>query len=410
MKIIFLSHLYPRTRRDEYLKNSKAGLAAAADAHQYAIALGLNEVCDDFTIVNVPALFYYPFRYKKCRIPDEVITENGLTIHNVGYNLLMEYTFISQYRGMVDTLKNVINQSNDKDVYIVVYGIKSPALKAALKMKSVYSNLNIKVSEIIPDLPQDVNTHGSMLSSALSLLRYSYNRPATHYFKQIDSFVLLTDFMKEVVGCAPEKYIVSEGIYEEAVTKRIPHQEDSDTFTIFYGGMLYEKFGIMNLVNAFCSINNPKMRLQLCGYGDCVERVKELSKTDYRIQYLGVVSRDEVLDLQSKASLLVNPRVPDGNPFTRYSFPSKTMEYLASATPTLIYQLEGIPEEYYKYCYSLDSNHTTVNDLTSIILSIHNTPVAERLELGRAARKFILEEKNQLIAGKQILELLKRTI
>lgn len=410
MKVIFLSHLYPRTRRDEYLKNSKAGLAAAADAHQYAIALGLNEVCDDFTIVNVPALFYYPFRYKKCRIPNEVIKENGLTIHNVGYNLLMEYTFISQYRGMVSTLKRIIKETDDSDIYIVVYGIKAPALRAALRMKQLFPDRNVKVSEIIPDLPQDVNTHGSLLSSALSLLRYSYNRPATHYFNRIDSFVLLTDFMKEVVGCTPDKYIVSEGIYEETVTKRIPHQEDPNTFTIFYGGMLYEKFGIMNLVNAFSSINNPKMRLQLCGYGDCVERVKDLSKTDSRIQYLGVVSRDEVLDLQSKASLLVNPRIPDGNPFTRYSFPSKTMEYFASATPTLIYQLEGIPEEYYKYCYSLDKNHTCVNDLIGMILNIVNTPVTERLELGKKARKFILEEKNQLIAGKQIFEHLKRTI
>ena len=58
MKIIFLSHFYPRCRRDEYFSKSKVGLAAAADVHQYAIALGLNTICDDFEIVTVHGLGY----------------------------------------------------------------------------------------------------------------------------------------------------------------------------------------------------------------------------------------------------------------------------------------------------------------------------------------------------------------
>jgi glycosyltransferase involved in cell wall biosynthesis len=215
--------------------------------------------------------------------------------------------------------------------------------------------------------------------------------------------------MKEVVKCSSDKYIVSEGIYEEQVTKRIPHQEDPSTFTLFYGGMLYEKFGIMNLVNAFHSIADANMKLQLCGYGDCVDRVKELSKKDTRIQYLGVVNRDKVLELQSRASLLVNPRIPDGNPFTRYSFPSKTMEYFASGTPTLLYQLDGIPHEYYQYCYSLDAKHTSIADLANKILEIKRMPVEERVGLAQKARTFVLEKKNPRIEAERICELLSRT-
>ncbi len=402
MKLIYLSHFYPKSRIDYYLSKSRAGLAAAADAHQYAIALGLNEYSTDLEIINVPALFYFPLRYKKFRHKGEYIEENGLTIHNLSFNLMMEYTFISQYRNTKRKLLDIVRNSKD-DIYIIVYGIKQQLMHAAIDVKNQFPD-RIKLCDIIPDLPEDVNTHGNIVSSLISVVRNRFNRPASEYFKYFDKYVLLTKYMKEVVGCKEGSYIVSEGIYEEKVSKRIEHQENSTTFTIFYGGMLYEKFGIKNLVDAVFSIDNPSIRLQLCGFGDCTDYIKEISRKDSRIQHLGVLSRAEVLNLQSKASLLVNPRIPDGNPFTRYSFPSKTMEYFGSGTPTLLYQLEGIPGEYYKYCYSLDSKHIDTQSLSDKIIEIIDTPVKERLELASSARQFVIDKKNYKIVGKQIFD------
>ena len=216
--------------------------------------------------------------------------------------------------------------------------------------------------------------------------------------------------MRDVVSCNEEQYIVSEGVYEESVTKRPIHVENEKGFVIFYGGMLHERFGVKRLIDVFHSIDNPDMRLQLCGYGDCVDYVKKLSNLDTRIEYLGVVDRERVLTLQAEASLLINPRIPDDNPFTRYSFPSKTMEYFASATPSLIYELDGIPKEYFNHCYHLDSLHTDSNSLRDKILEIYNIPIDERLQLGLNAREFVIKYKNPIIAGKQILELLERTL
>ena len=407
MKIILLSHFYPRCKRDYYLSRSRAGLSAAADAHQYAIALGLQSCSDSFEIVNLPAVSHFPIRYKDICQKSEDIEENGLKIHNVGYNNIIEYQFVSRCVNAKRALDRIIKNS-EEPIYIVVYGINFAINKAAVDIKHKYPN-KVKLCDIIPDLPQDVNTHGSIVSRLLSIIRSLYFKPTEEYFPEFDSYVLLTDYMKEVVNCSPDKYIVSEGIYEEQVTKRIPHQEDPESFVLFYGGMLYEKFGIMNLVKAFRSITNENMKLQLCGYGDCVDRVVELSKIDKRIQYLGVIDRDKVLELQSKASLLINPRIPDGNPFTRYSFPSKTMEYFASGTPTLLYRLEGIPDEYYDYCYSLDAEHTSSVDLANKIIDISKIKVNERLGLAQRARTFVLEKKTPKIAARMICELLSRT-
>lgn len=407
MKVIFLSHFYPRSRRDYYFSRSKTGLSAAADAHQYALALGLSRVCDNLEIVNLPAVSHFPIRYKDLSQKREEINENGLHIINVGYNNLIEYQHISRTISAKKELEKIVRET-EEPIYILEYGINFAIVKAAVDLKLKYPE-RIKLCMMIPDLPQDVNTHGKFTSSLLVFLHGLYFRTTEDSFKYFDTFVLLTDQMKEVVGC-DSNYIVSEGIYEEEVTRRIPHKEPQSEFIIFYGGMMYEKFGIMNLVNAFHSIDNPTFRLQLCGYGDCVDRVVELSGKDKRIQYLGVLTRDEVLRYQSQASLLVNPRIPDGNIFTKYSFPSKTLEYFASGTPSLIYQLEGIPKEYFNYCYSLDKDHTDIISLANKINEIANTPSNERLNLASQARSFVIENKNSISEATKIFELLRKTI
>ena len=41
----------------------------------------------------------------------------------------------------------------------------------------------------------------------------------------------------------------------------------------------------------------------------------------------------------------MNPRSADAE-YTKYSFPSKTIEYLATGVPVVMNRLPGIPEEY----------------------------------------------------------------
>ena len=55
--------------------------------------------------------------------------------------------------------------------------------------------------------------------------------------------------------------------------------------------------------------------------------------------------------MQHKATILVNPRTSEGE-FTKYSFPSKTMEYLLAGRCVVVNRLPGIPEEYYQYVYT----------------------------------------------------------
>ena len=90
----------------------------------------------------------------------------------------------------------------------------------------------------------------------------------------------------------------------------------------------------------------------------------------------------------------------------KYSFPSKTMEYLASGTPTLLYRLPGIPDEYFNYCFVVDG--LGIKALQVKIEEVLNLS-HEDLELtGKRARDFILKQKNPIQQCKKIFQLIQK--
>lgn len=62
--------------------------------------------------------------------------------------------------------------------------------------------------------------------------------------------------------------------------------------------------------------------------------IRKYEKIDNRNKYFRVVPNQAVAEEELKATLLVNLR-PSNEEFTKYSFPSKNMEYMVLGTPTL---------------------------------------------------------------------------
>ena len=112
-----------------------------------------------------------------------------------------------------------------------------------------------------------------------------------------------------------------------------------------------------------------------------------------------------MLALQRQATILVNPR-RNTEEFTKYSFPSKTMEYLAAGVPVVAYKLDGIPDEYDDYLNYVPDN--TPKSLAYLISEICKKSPEEREEMGRRARAFVHDEKNAVKQAQRILDLLSQ--
>ena len=402
--ICFLGGVFPIQIKKEIEKHSKGCIQYAADALQKALIEGLAVHYNEISIVNLPFVSSFPKYYRRILIPkckiwcgfrDKAIAR-GESLSYINVPLIK---IISKEKKAYYALKKWGRNTKEQKI-IVIYSIHSPLIKAAVRYKNKIDKTT-RIILIVPDLPEFMNSRSGML---LKILKSIDGKRLQSLYDYIDGFVLLTEYMKEKLPVGSKPYTVIEGVFQPSNTEVKSSQARK---TIFYGGTLAKRYGIMNLVNAFIKIKRPDVILEICGAGDASEEICALMKQHGNISYVGQLPRDEVLQKQQSATLLVNPRTPEGE-FTRYSFPSKTMEYLASGVPTLLYKLPGIPEEYYSYCYSL--SELGVDALAAKIEEIVSLPEEDLIYMGKKAKAFVYKEKNPEVQCMKIVDLINKVI
>lgn len=221
----------------------------------------------------------------------------------------------------------------------------------------------------------------------------------------IDSYVLLTEEMKEVLNVGDKPYTIVEGILNSNAISTCTH--DTKKRIIFYSGTLDLEFGIDVLLEAFSQISDTNIELWICGSGNAEQLVIKAAKGDKRITFWGYCSYEKVKELREQSSVLVNPRNCKGE-FTRYSFPSKTIEYLSSGIPVVMYKLEGIPKEYDEYIYYVQGNNSIA--LRDKLLEVLELSDDAREKIGKKAQEFILLKKNDKFQVKKILDMIRKEI
>lgn len=397
--LLFLTGLFPNEIRSELVKNSKSNTQFAADALQWSFVEGLTNYYDNLRLLNFPFIGSYPTLYKTPFLKSVSLgTNNGFHGENIGYFNLIAVKNISIYRLAKKHITKWAKQT-DGEKCILIYSAFLPFLKAAISVKEELGNL--KLFLILPDLPQFMGGPSNGLYRAFKKFT---NGRLQECFKQMDGFVLLSKFMIDLLPIGSKPWTVVEGIYDDRRDSFLPTKSAGSEKIILYTGTLARRYGILALLQAFKLIKNTNYLLVICGDGDTKEDINLAAENDKRIIYKGSIDRSEVLKMQRQASLLINPRTPEGE-FTKFSFPSKTMEYMASGVPTLLYKLPGIPDEYYNYCFSLEN--ISVSALTDKIIEILNLDPAVLAEKGRAARQFILDNKNPEKQCKKIFELIE---
>lgn len=173
------------------------------------------------------------------------------------------------------------------------------------------------------------------------------------YVSSFNRYVLLTSQMNERVNPKGKPHIVMEALCDLSMSgQNVQIEEKVSPRTVIYAGGIHERYGLKMLAESFVKADIPDARLAYYGSGSYVEEYKKLCAAHPNLEYRGVAPNEEIVEEELKASLLVNPR-PTTEEFTKYSFPSKNMEYMASGTPLLTTKLPGMPEDYYPHVYFL---------------------------------------------------------
>ena len=401
MNITLLFGIFPPNKYNFFVENSKGNTQYAADALQKSIIHGFSYTDMNVSIINLPYIGSYPKRYSILKIhsfPFE-FDINGKTIQgwNVGFLNLLGYKFLSRYFHARKALLR--HHVKNEDDVIIIYAIGTPFLKAVADLKKKYPRT--KVILIVPDLPEFMSSKKGAVRNLIEKINI---RVLNRLYKFVDGYVLLSKHMTERLPINNKPWVVVEGIYNPKDFVKENNAVKNENYILYTGTLAY-RYGVMNLVKAFCNIPNKDIQLIICGDGDAKDEIIKFSQKDTRIVFKGLVKRAEALKLQQEAMLLVNPRTPEGE-FTKFSFPSKTMEYLGSGVPTLLYRLPGIPKEYYDYCISLSD--ISQDALTNKLIEIVEMDRDELSTLGSSARQFILENKNPREQVRKILDLIDR--
>jgi glycosyltransferase involved in cell wall biosynthesis len=402
MKVLFLGGIFDKDMENEILHKSKSTVHYAANKLQWNLIDGLLKLYYiKLQLLSAPLIGSFPRDYKDVIIREKETTYNGVaTCKFVKFSNIWGYRNISRKNHLIKAIK-LFAADNEKNKVIIVYSPHTPFLQAAVYAKK--KDPSIHISLIVPDLPQFMNLNNKRTLLYDLLKKYDvevFNRNSRY----VDSFVLLTDQMKEILNVHKRPYIVLEGVVNlEHLSEKT--EEDDNQKYIVYTGTLNEKFGVVNLIKAFHKLDVQDIRLKICGRGDSEDIIREYACKDSRIDFLGQLANDEAVELQNRATILVNPR-QNNEEFTKYSFPSKNMEYLLTGKPVIAYKLDGIPHEYDNFFFYVESD--TIEALTNTMLRVLSMTEDERREFGKKGREFVLKEKNNYSASRKIIEMIQK--
>lgn len=403
MKVLFLGGVFSNVMEPGIINNTKSGAVQyAANKFQWSLIDGLSNIEDiDLEILSAPFVGTFPKEYKNIYINSHnEIIENEIKSSYVSFINIWGIRNYFRKASLIKKIADFVKLESEKKT-IIVYSPHTPFLEAAVYAKS--KDPRIKICLIVPDLPQFMNLNEKK-TVAYKLLKKIDVKIFRKLSRKVDSFVLITEHMKDMLGVDNRPYLVVEGVIEDHL--EILHNKKENTLkSVVYTGTLNKKFGIINLIKAFSKIETNNVVLKICGRGDASKEVIEYSKRDSRIIYLGQLNNEEAIKLQQEATLLVNPR-PNNEDFTKYSFPFKTMEYLISGNPVLAFKLDGIPDEYDEILFYFENED--IDSMKSKMCEILNLSDEDRNEIGMKARRFIINNKSPKAVALKIFEMLEK--
>ena len=248
----------------------------------------------------------------------EGVTKLNKEIKNVGG---IEYYYLEQNSKKISKLEKIKQIYNvlddrftDSRTIILVDPLNLYLAKAALNLKRKY---NAIVVAFLTDNPKNI-TKASRLYVSLH----------KRYVKQFSAYITLTKRLNDLFNIRNMPNILIEGVSENFKQKQSPQKSDY----FFFGGALYERYGVLDVINVFNSIENKDyVDLVIAGHGPLAKDVERIAAKNRHIKFLGTISKDNMAQYEQHAIACINPRKKDAK-LDLESIPSKVIEYASNKT------------------------------------------------------------------------------
>ena len=344
--------------------------------------------------ISVEAHGMWHCNHKPLLIKGKHLHEGDLPIKTIPYiNIPAIKQIIIQYQ-IRKALEDALATDAFKNSTIVVYNTMSIFIHPVLNVAKRYG---VNAIAIIADLP---------IQEKKIIFRRMEDRKQISAIKMMSAIIPLTehiskDFAPELpycvveAGCNPDDY--------EAKQVQVTGMSCN---SVVFSGTLNQLSGIELIIDAMKKVKNPNIVLNIYGDGPLKSFVETATKKSGNIRYHGRVSNDQMIEIQKKAGLLVCPRKRDDFT-TRYTFPSKVLEYICSGVPVLSNRLPGIPDEYTQYINYVASESES-DWAYSIETIFQQEQYRKYAEKARSAREHVLMTKSWSQQVERVLSQMKK--
>lgn len=291
----------------------------------------------------------------------------------------------------------------------LVYNISPGTLAAARLLREKGVPVVLEYEDSVR-LPHSFRSRSRWHSRLLSLRDYFGMRHRLQEFqKSLAGVITVAPGLAEEFPNLPS--LVLPGIIPDDLSRRVlppPRSREADgALRVVYAGGLSRDKGVLALLDAV-SLSKNAIRLILCGSGPLAETLRSYEPSSLpsgsKIEFRGLVSRMELLQIFESADCLVNPHptlVGLSDPTSRYISPFKVIEFSASGRPVVTTPMESLPPP-------LRGLLVVSENDTALAIAKSLDYVAERpVQLGQqahAARELVVREYGRTHAGEAVLK------
>ena len=243
----------------------------------------------------------------------------------------------------------------------------------------------------------------SLLKSMLAAFEGKYYRVKKVYNKKISWIVVPSNFYKQKM--------IEDGIEEKHITA-IHNFVDLDEYNLelqdegfaLYIGRLSKEKGILNLIEAFSSIEGRK--LFIAGDGPEKQRIENIIKERHienRIVLLGYLKQEKVKEYICKARFVVVPSIWYEN------CPYSVMETLAIGKPVIGANIAGIPELVNDKINGLLYKYDSISELEAKMKILYENPKLAK-QYGENAKKIATDDYDKEKYYSKIMDIYNKVI
>jgi glycosyltransferase involved in cell wall biosynthesis len=277
---------------------------------------------------------------------------------------------------------------------IVVHGVHSPFIWVAVRAAR---RRGVPAVVVLTDPPSFTTPYDGRVSEWLK--RFDRHLILAG-LARADGVVALTEDLAHDFA-AGKPWLQFEGIARPLAQQPTSHESGSGAEAVVYAGALEAEYGVRRLIEAV-GASRGSWTLHVYGAGSMAEEVRTAAAEQERVVFHGLADTETLASAYGGAALLVNPR-PIDQPFVRYSFPSKLLEYLSTGRPVMTTRLPTIPADYDAHLiYTGDTSREMADTVDAFFRSGRSDAVSGE------GRDFVLATRGVEAQGVRLREFLTR--